>query len=311
MPETVLQIDPRDNVLVALAPLAAGTTVHYGQFRTPVPSPRTSLPSTSSRSSTSSPATWSSCTAWWSAKPPQAIARGGLLSTRNVRHRAGGYTAQRHPVSFALPDASAWTGRDLHGLSPRRRPGRHAQLLARASARLLREPQRRPHAGSTRRRTRLRQFAQQLSASGAPAGRNASAAAMGMTRPTRPQTPTRSRLSQHRRHPLPHPPGRLRRHAPGRAGALRLARRLHSSSQRRRRHRAQPWLPECAGKHADGRTARARPQTHQTGPRLRSATLRPRNCSDDRRARPDIRWPRRSQSRHAARRLRSRRSPSD
>ena len=45
----------------------------------------------------------------------QPIARGGLLSTRNVRHRTGGYTAQRHPVTFALPDASSWSGRTFMG----------------------------------------------------------------------------------------------------------------------------------------------------------------------------------------------------
>ena len=44
-----------------------------------------------------------------------AIPRGGLLSTRNVRHRTGGYTARRDPASFALPDASAWTGRTFNG----------------------------------------------------------------------------------------------------------------------------------------------------------------------------------------------------
>ena len=31
MPETALRIDPRDNVLVALVPLAAKTTVHFGE----------------------------------------------------------------------------------------------------------------------------------------------------------------------------------------------------------------------------------------------------------------------------------------
>ena len=43
------------------------------------------------------------------------IPRGGLLTTRNTRHRAGEYTAARHPVSFALPDASAWTERTFLG----------------------------------------------------------------------------------------------------------------------------------------------------------------------------------------------------
>jgi altronate hydrolase len=45
----------------------------------------------------------------------EAIPRGGLLSTRNVRHRADPYSATRHPASFALPDASAWQGRTFLG----------------------------------------------------------------------------------------------------------------------------------------------------------------------------------------------------
>jgi altronate hydrolase len=44
-----------------------------------------------------------------------AIPRGGLLTTRNVRHRAEEYTATRHPVSFALPDPAAWTERTFLG----------------------------------------------------------------------------------------------------------------------------------------------------------------------------------------------------
>jgi len=45
----------------------------------------------------------------------QAIPKGGLLSTRNVRHRTDAYSATRHPVSFTLPDASAWAGRTFKG----------------------------------------------------------------------------------------------------------------------------------------------------------------------------------------------------
>jgi altronate hydrolase len=45
----------------------------------------------------------------------EAIPRGGLLTTRNVRHRTDPYTATRHPVTFALPDASGWQGRTFKG----------------------------------------------------------------------------------------------------------------------------------------------------------------------------------------------------
>jgi altronate hydrolase len=45
----------------------------------------------------------------------EAIPRGGLLTTRNVRHRTDPYSATRHPVSFTLPEASAWTTRTFMG----------------------------------------------------------------------------------------------------------------------------------------------------------------------------------------------------
>jgi altronate hydrolase len=44
-----------------------------------------------------------------------AIPRGGLLSTRNIRHRADAYSSTRHPVTFDLPDPSAWQGRTFSG----------------------------------------------------------------------------------------------------------------------------------------------------------------------------------------------------
>jgi altronate hydrolase len=117
MAETALQIDPRDNVLVALAPLAEGTVVHFGH-----PPAADSCPVTQNI-----PAKHKLALA--DLKPGdlirmygmvvgevvESIARGGLLSTRNVRHRADPYTATRHPASFALPDASAWQGRTFLG----------------------------------------------------------------------------------------------------------------------------------------------------------------------------------------------------
>jgi altronate hydrolase len=45
----------------------------------------------------------------------EAIPCGGLLTTRNIRHRTGDYSAVRQPVSIAVPDASAWAGRTFMG----------------------------------------------------------------------------------------------------------------------------------------------------------------------------------------------------
>jgi altronate hydrolase len=115
--EIALQIDPRDNVLVALAPLTAGTVVHYGH------------PPASGSCSVTQHIRAKHKLALEAFKPGdlirmygmvvgevlEAIPRGGLISTRNVRHRADPYSATRHPASFALPDASAWEQRTFQG----------------------------------------------------------------------------------------------------------------------------------------------------------------------------------------------------
>jgi altronate hydrolase len=113
MPETVLQIDSRDNVLVALVPLTAGTTVQYGNDSCPVS--ENIAPKHKLALADLSPGDLVIMYGMVVGEATQPIARGGLLSTRNTRHRAGGYTAQRHPVTFALPDASSWSGRTFMG----------------------------------------------------------------------------------------------------------------------------------------------------------------------------------------------------
>jgi altronate hydrolase len=113
MPDTALQIDPRDNVLVALVPLAAGTTVPFGPGSSPVTGnipPKHKLALIDMK-----PGDLVIMYGMVVGEATQPIARGGLLSTLNVRHRTGGYTAERHPVSFAIPDASPWSARTFMG----------------------------------------------------------------------------------------------------------------------------------------------------------------------------------------------------
>jgi altronate hydrolase len=109
-----LQIDPRDNVVVALSSLTPGTTVDYGSTSScPVTE---NIPAKQKLALVDMrPGDLVIMYGMVVGEATQAIARGGLLSTRNIRHRAGGYTAQRHPVSFELPDASAWTSRTFMG----------------------------------------------------------------------------------------------------------------------------------------------------------------------------------------------------
>ena len=117
MSETALQIDPRDNVLVALAPLRAGSTVHYGH-----PPAADACPVSENISAKHKlalvdmqPGDLIRMYGMVVGEVTQAIPRGGLISTRNVRHRADAYTAARHPVLFALPDATAWRERAFTG----------------------------------------------------------------------------------------------------------------------------------------------------------------------------------------------------
>ena len=117
MPETALQIDLRDNVLVALTPLSPGTVVYYGH-----PPAFDSCPVTENIPAKHklalvdlNPGDLIRMYGMVVGEVTQAIPRGGLLSTRNVRHRTDPYTAARHPVSFALPDPSPWKDRTFMG----------------------------------------------------------------------------------------------------------------------------------------------------------------------------------------------------
>jgi altronate hydrolase len=113
MTESVLQLDPRDNVLVALAPLAAGSSVSYHGKSCPVTEAIAAKHKMALEDF--APGTLIRMYGMVVGEVTQAIPRGGLISTRNVRHRAEEYTAARHPVTFALPDAKPWTARTFMG----------------------------------------------------------------------------------------------------------------------------------------------------------------------------------------------------
>src|SRR3569833_3565689 len=117
MSKAALHIDPRDNVLVALAPLSPGTTVHYGPASSAASCTVTEqIPAKQKLALVDlNPGDLITMYGMVVGEATQPIARGGLLSTRNIRHRTGGYTAQRDPVSFELPDAAAWTSRTFMG----------------------------------------------------------------------------------------------------------------------------------------------------------------------------------------------------
>jgi altronate hydrolase len=113
MADSVLQIDPRDNVLVALAPIASRSAVRYGTASCLVTE---DIPAKQKLALADfTPGDLVIMYGMVVGEATQPIPRGGLLSTRNIRHRAGEYTAQRHPVSFQSPDASKWKSRSFMG----------------------------------------------------------------------------------------------------------------------------------------------------------------------------------------------------
>ncbi len=114
MPESVLQLDSRDNVLVALTPLEIGTVVHYGNATCTVtqaipPKHKVALVDFK-------PGDLVRMYGMVVGEATEPIPRGGLLSTRNIRHRAGDYIGARgNPFPSTQPDASAWSERTFMG----------------------------------------------------------------------------------------------------------------------------------------------------------------------------------------------------
>ena len=117
MPETVLQLDPRDNVLVALTSLAPGTVVQFGAASSPSSCPVTEAIAAKHKLALVDfkPGDDILMYGMVVGEVMQPIPRGGLISTRNIRHRAGDYTATRKPAAFELPDASPWAQRTFMG----------------------------------------------------------------------------------------------------------------------------------------------------------------------------------------------------
>ena len=113
MSESVLQLDSRDNVLVALVPLEIGTVVSFGNTSCTVTEaipPKHKLALVDFK-----PGDLVMMYGMVVGEVTEPISRGGLLSTRNIRHRTGNYSAARQPASFTLPDATPWAARNFMG----------------------------------------------------------------------------------------------------------------------------------------------------------------------------------------------------
>ncbi len=114
MPESVLQLDPRDNVVVALTTLEPGATARYGSglLCTAVQT----IPAKQKMALAAfAPGDLVRMYGMVVGEAVAPIAGGGLLTTRNIRHRTGNYSAARHPAPAVLPDAAPWKSRTFMG----------------------------------------------------------------------------------------------------------------------------------------------------------------------------------------------------
>jgi altronate hydrolase len=116
MPESVLKLDERDNAVVALVTLEAGIAVQLGSSSLDVCTVSQTIPAKHKMALTDlKPGDLIYLYGMVVAEAVEAIGRGGLLTTRNIRHRAGDYSALRRPAKIAAPDASAWAERGFMG----------------------------------------------------------------------------------------------------------------------------------------------------------------------------------------------------
>ncbi len=115
MSDTALLLDSRDNVVVALKPLLAGMTVQFGEPAQSCPVTEAVPAKHKMALSDFQPGDLIRMYGMIVGEATQAIPRGGLISTRNIRHRAGEYTATRKPASIAPPNATPWAERTFMG----------------------------------------------------------------------------------------------------------------------------------------------------------------------------------------------------
>jgi len=109
MPDAALKLDPRDNVVVALTALQPGTATSFGAAAETIPAKQKMA------IADLNPGDLVFMYGMVVGEAVHAIPRGGLLTTQNIRHRTGDYSALRHPSPAALPDASPWTTRTFMG----------------------------------------------------------------------------------------------------------------------------------------------------------------------------------------------------
>lgn len=111
--EKLLKIDPRDNVIVALTPLAAGEAVTLG---TENYSPIVPIPPKQKFAIADMPVgTHVIMYGGVVGRVREAIPRGGLLTTRNVQHDATEFARRESNFHWTAPNVKRWEGRTFDG----------------------------------------------------------------------------------------------------------------------------------------------------------------------------------------------------
>ncbi len=109
----VLQLDPRDNVLIALADLSTGEEVEFGKSKYLLHS---RVPAKHKFATHDLPI--GAAIIMYGVlvgKASQAIQKGELLTLSNVRHQAAPYTAKQSQYAWVPPDVSQWRERRFLG----------------------------------------------------------------------------------------------------------------------------------------------------------------------------------------------------
>src|SRR5665213_315083 len=109
----ILKLDPRDNVLVALTPLAANEPVTYaGKTYVPIANVPAKFKFVEYDMPIGAEIFMYGVVV---GKAREPIPAGGVLTTRNLQHDASSYSTARTPHPWTAPDVSAWQQRTFLG----------------------------------------------------------------------------------------------------------------------------------------------------------------------------------------------------
>src|SRR5580693_8304893 len=111
MPNKVLKLDPRDNVLIALADLREGEQIPFDSQTYTLESdvPAKHKFATEDLTIGASVRMYGVIVG----KAVEPIRRGGLLTTKNIRHQAAAFHQKTSDFRWTAPDVSRWRQREF------------------------------------------------------------------------------------------------------------------------------------------------------------------------------------------------------